>query len=235
MRRRWLVVALGALLLLALAMLPLLRAAGHFLIEEEPPRHADAIVVLTGSYPDRILEAVALYKEGWAPRIVLCREPENAGFRRLRELGVSVPRLYELNRAVAEQLGVPAAAISVLERPAGSTYTEAIVLLEEALARGWTSILLVTSKYHTRRAAMIYRFLAAGRVEIIPRPARDDDFQPDGWWRDRASTRRVVIEFQKLLTFQLIDRWRLPRVESKTSPQSAQRPSVPLPGDLFSS
>jgi uncharacterized SAM-binding protein YcdF (DUF218 family) len=206
-----LTVALLALLLAVLAALPLLRAAGHFLIEDQLPAAADAIVVLTGSYPDRILEAVALYRDGLAPRLVLCREPENAGFRRLRELGVQVPRLFELNRSVAEQLGVPPAAITVLDRPAGSTYSEAEVVLEWARAHGVRAILLVTSKYHSRRAARIYRHLGGDDLTVISRPARDDDFDPDTWWRDRASTRRVVIEYQKLLTFLLLDRWRLPR------------------------
>lgn len=201
-----------ALVGLALAAVPMLSAAGRFLVENDPLQHADAIVVLTGSYPDRIIEAATLYREGWAPRIILCREPENAGFRKLQSLGVQVPRLFELNRSVAEQLGVPADAITVLERPAGSTYSEAEVVLADVIARGYRSIVLVTSKYHSARAARIYRHLADGRVAIIVRGARDDDFRPDGWWRDRPSTRRVVIEFQKLLTFLLVDRWRLSRV-----------------------
>jgi uncharacterized SAM-binding protein YcdF (DUF218 family) len=215
-----LVIGLVAVLVLAVLALPVLRAAGRFLVEEDPLQHADAIVVLAGSYPDRILEAVALFREGWAPHIILCRELENAGFKKLRDLGVKVPRLYQLNRSVAEQLGVPPEAITVLDRPAGSTYSEAEVVLAEVLRRGYRSILLVTSKYHSARAARIYRYLADGRVTIIARPARDDDFQPEGWWRDRPSTRRVVIEYQKLLTFLLFDRWRLPsvRVDAEATP-----------------
>lgn len=209
MRRRRIAVGFAILLALAAAALPLLRGAGRLLVEDDPLQHADAIVVLAGSYPDRILEAAALYREGWAPRILLCREPENAGFRKLRALGVQVPRPFEINRMVAERLGVPADAISVLERPAASTVSEADVVLAEVLARGYRSILLVTSKYHSHRAGIIYRHLAGGRVQVIVRPARDDDFQPDAWWRDRASARRVAIEYQKLLTFLLVDRWRM--------------------------
>lgn len=212
MRRRRIVGGLAALVALAVATLPLLRAAGRFLVEDDPLQHADAIVVLAGSYPDRILEAAALYRDGWAPRLILCREPENAGFRKLRALGVRVPRPFEINRTVAEQLGVPADAITVLDRPAASTVSEADVVLAEIQARGYRSILLVTSKYHSHRAGLIYRHLAGGRVAVIVRAARDDDFQPDAWWRDRASARRVAIEYQKLLTFLLVDRWRMPPV-----------------------
>jgi uncharacterized SAM-binding protein YcdF (DUF218 family) len=206
---RRLAIAGAVVLALALAALPLLAAAGRFLVENDPLQHADAIVVLTGSYPDRIVEAALLYREGWAPRIILCRESENAGFQNLRTLGVHVPRLFELNRSIAEQLGVPGDAIRVLERPAGSTFSEAQVVLADAARHGYRSLLIVTSQYHTRRAARIYRHLAGGRVTILVRGARDDEFQPDAWWRDRPSTRRVVIEFLKLLTFLFVDRWQL--------------------------
>jgi len=209
MVRRVLFAAAAVLVAAVLAGPTLLSAAGRFLIAEDPPAHADAIVVLAGSYPDRILEAVELYRAGLAPRILICPEPDNAGFRRLLELGVKMPRLFDLNRMVAEQLGVPPSAIEVLDRAGDSTYGEAIAVLDQALRRGYTAILLVTSKYHTRRAAEIFRFLAGDQVEIIVRPARVDDFQAETWWRDRISTRRLVIEYQKWLSFLLIDRWRL--------------------------
>lgn len=212
--RRLLLAALLAVAVAALAAIPLLRAAGRYLVEVDEPTAADAIVVLTGSYPDRILEAAALYREGWAPHLVLCREPENSGFRKLRSLGVQVPRFFELNRMIAEQLGVPPQAITVLERPAGSTFSEAELVVSDALRRGYRTLIIVTSKYHARRAKRIYEAIADGRLRIIMRPARDDEFSPERWWRDRASTRRVVIEYQKLLTFLLLDRWRLRDVEA---------------------
>lgn len=217
-RRHVLLAALFAVIGGALAAVPLLQAAGHYLVEIDPPERADAIVVLTGSYPDRILEAVALYREGWAPHLVLCREPENTGFRKLRSLGVQVPRFFELNRTIAEQLGVPPQAITVLERPAGSTFTEAELVVHDALRRGYRSLIVVTSKYHARRAKRIYEAVAGGRLRIIMRPARDDEFDPEGWWRDRASTRRVVFEYQKLLTFLFLDRWRLRAPDAVTTP-----------------
>jgi uncharacterized SAM-binding protein YcdF (DUF218 family) len=197
----------------------LLRCAGGYLLESEAPQHADVIVVLAGGYPDRILEAAALYREGWAPRLLLGREPENAGFRKLDALGVRVPRLVDINRTIAEQMGVPADAIGIVDQPAGSTYDEARVIIDSVLRHHDTSMLLVTSKYHSHRAALIYRFLAGDRLRITVRAARDDDFQPDTWWHDRVDQRRVVFEYQKLLGFWLIDRWRL-----RASPTPAVAP-----------
>jgi len=45
--------------------------AGRLLVVSDPlPPRADAIVVLAGSIPDRVLEAADLYRTGIAPRII---------------------------------------------------------------------------------------------------------------------------------------------------------------------
>lgn len=217
----------GALVLCAVLYLfrhPILEAAGRFLVVDDPPTKADAIVVLSGSFPDRILEAVALYKDGFAPKLVLCREPDNPALDRLRELGVHLSRGAELNREVAERLGVPSSAIEVVDRSAKSTFGEARQVLRHAYDHGYHSILLVTSAYHTRRAAWIYRYVAGDSIRIIARPAREDSFRPNGWWDDRASTRRVLVEYEKLLVFLLVDRW---RVQPSTFPDAW--PATPNP------
>jgi uncharacterized SAM-binding protein YcdF (DUF218 family) len=201
----------------ALAAPLVLPAAGRFLVTEDPAEPADAIVVLAGSYPDRILEAVELYKQGLAPRIMICREPDIGAFRRLTELGLEVPRPSDVNRMIAEQLGVPPSAIELFERGGNSTYREAQAVLDEILRRRYRAILLVTSQYHTRRAAAIYRLLAGDQVKIIVRPARPDDLQGERWWQDRISARRVVIEYQKWLHFHLLDRWGLSPVATPAS------------------
>lgn len=185
-----------------------LESLGHYLVYEEEPERSDAVVVLSGSFPDRILEAVALYSEGWAPHVLLCREPENRAVTRLKQRGVDVPYGYERNRSVAEQLGVPARAVEIVDRSGKSTFGEAREVLRYAYRRGYRSILLVTSKLHTRRASLIYRRLAGDSIRVISRPARDDPYDPATWWQNRTMVRRVVIEYQKLLVFLLIDRWR---------------------------
>jgi uncharacterized SAM-binding protein YcdF (DUF218 family) len=206
-RGRVLAAAIALLLIAYLCAAPLLRSLGRFLVVDQVPERADAIVVLTGSFPDRILEAVDLFDGDFAPRIVLCREPENVGYRHLRERGVVMPRVFERNRIVAEQLGVPSEAITVLDRTGDSTFSEARAVLDYLAQIGATSMLLVTSKYHTRRAGAIYRHLAGDSMRVITRPARYGRFQPDAWWRDRRSLRRAVVEYQKLLLFHVHDRW----------------------------
>lgn len=189
---------------------PLLEGAARLLIEEDAPTAADVIVILAGSaVPDRVLEGATLYRAGFAPRIVLSRELEWKGYAPLlQSLGVTLASQDERNRSVLDQMGVPADAVAEVGRTAESTFAEAREILAYAGAHGYRTILLVTSKLHSRRAAMIYRRLAGDRFRIVSRPSRHDRFQPDGWWRHRSATRRVVVEYEKMLVYLLLESWR---------------------------
>ena len=187
---------------------PLLTAVGGFLIVRDQPHAADAIVVLSGSLPDRILEAVDLYHEQLASRIILTREFPLPGLETLRARGGDLPERHEQNLAVAHQLGVPADAIAVMPTPTSSTLAEARALVAYLTAQHIRSILLVTSKAHARRARLTFREVAAGSLTVALCPSRYDPFAAETWWHDRALVRRLVIEYGKLLNYLLIDRWR---------------------------
>lgn len=186
-----------------------LTAIGGFLIVRNPPRRADAIVVLSGSLPDRILEAVDLYQEQWAPRIILTREAPPPGFEAARARGATLPEHHEQQQAIAEQLGVPPTAIAVMPTRTTSTFAEAQALVAYLRAEHINSILLVTSNAHARRSRLIFRALAHGNPTVAIHPSRYDPFAADTWWEHRAFVRRVVIEYGKLMTYLLIDQWRI--------------------------
>lgn len=206
--RGWLAAAIGLILAaLYLERAYLLAAAGAFLVVSDVPRSSDAIVVLSGSLPDRILEAVDLYKSGLAPRIVLTQETPLPGLRELRARGANMVERHEQNLDIARQLGVPPAAMSVVSTPAWSTATEAEALVAYFDAEGIRSILLVTSKAHARRAVMTFRDLACGRLRVLVVPSRYDPFTPAEWWRRRPWARRLFFEYLKLANYALIERW----------------------------
>ena len=48
--------------------------AGRFLVKEELPPRADALVILMGNFPERVLQAFDLYRDGRADRIVIVEE-----------------------------------------------------------------------------------------------------------------------------------------------------------------
>ena len=189
----------------------LLEAIGGFLIVQDEVHPAEAIVVLSGSLPDRILEAVDLYRAHLAPRIILTREQPLPGLAALRERGATLPEHHEQNISIAEQLGVPADAIAVMPTATTSTLAETRALVAYLREQHIHSILLVTSKAHSRRARLTFRTLAGPDLRIAVCPSRYDPFSATDWWHERAFVRRAVIEYGKLLTFVVIDRWWAPR------------------------
>jgi uncharacterized SAM-binding protein YcdF (DUF218 family) len=59
-------------------------------------------------------------------------------------------------------------------------------------------ILLVTSNFHTRRAAFLMHRAAPG-LDIRAIAAPDKYFTPDGWWKSRGGQRTFLLEWTKTL------------------------------------
>jgi uncharacterized SAM-binding protein YcdF (DUF218 family) len=198
-------VILGVVLGAGLAALVL--GAGRLLVDEDPlPTHADAIVMLAGSISDRVLEAADLYRAGVAPRVVVTRERVPRGDWALRARGVRLPESAEQTVAALRALGVPTSAITVIPRRTSSTDSESHTIARWACARV-RSVVVVTSRYHARRARMILRQALAPEIALAIRPARHDPFQPGRWWRDRRDAKAVLSELEKLAHYWLRERW----------------------------
>jgi uncharacterized SAM-binding protein YcdF (DUF218 family) len=67
-------------------------------------------------------------------------------------------------------------------------------------------ILLVTSDYHTRRALSVFSHRLASYQWFVA-AARDDTQFGTRWWRHREWAKNCVREWQKLLWWELIERW----------------------------
>jgi len=83
-----------------------------------------------------------------------------------------------------------------------TTATEATELRTLALARGWHTVIVVTSKMHTARARLVFRRRMAGTgVRIIMRASRYDATNIDQWWHNRADLRFALFEVQKYAAY----------------------------------
>lgn len=196
-----------------LAILLLLAAAaaawfvyygGRYLQREDPLQKADAIYVLGGARVERWLEAYDLYRAGYAPLIMLSPERAERAETLIRARGIRFPSTPELQRDALVQLGVPPSAILA---PAGwvdNTAQEGHLLRSTAQARGWQRVIVVTSKYHTRRSGFAMRRALAGTgTEVVMRASRHDPAHPAAWWRTRGDVRFVGTEWQKLILYRL--------------------------------
>jgi uncharacterized SAM-binding protein YcdF (DUF218 family) len=194
----------AATLLFFLALAIFLPFAGRFLVDEDPLQQADAIVVLAGARVHRWLEGVELYREKWASHIILSPGPMDDIEPQLRQRGIRLPLEGELARDAMIQLGVPADAILLLGGGMDNTAHEANTVRGAVVSRGWRRLIVVTSKFHTRRTGLAFRREFAGTpVEIIVRASRHDRSDPARWWRSRPDVRYVLSELPKLLAYWL--------------------------------
>jgi uncharacterized SAM-binding protein YcdF (DUF218 family) len=178
--------------------------AGRYLVVDTPLQAADAIVVLAGARAERWLEGVELYKENVAPTIVLSTGRVERAEQLLRQRGIRFPSETEIVKDAMVQMGVPAERVLTFPDRVDNTAAEAELTRAMAAARGWRSLIVVTSKYHTRRSLYAFQRAFSGTgITIQVRGTRFDEAQPDTWWKHRGDLRFVISEWQKLIAYRL--------------------------------
>lgn len=199
----------------------LLGALGAGLTVDEPPAPVDVMVVSMAALRTATLDAAQLYRDGIAPRIVIARwqpEPLDDEMRRL-----AVPWLppHELAAAMLEKSGVPAASVELLDATVDGLNTEIAAVGAWAERERPASLLYLTARSHSRRAAwLLHRVLPKGTRLIVHAPTRDP-FTPNAWWHSRTGSREVAMEYLRWLnTFGFRDLW-----------HGAPPPRVPEPFD----
>ncbi len=195
---------LGLFVLAVMTAAWLLYYGGRYLQHEDPLQKSDAIFVLAGTRTERPLEAIDLYKEGHAPLVVLSPGRSEPGELLLRQRGIRFPSEVELEREALVQSGIPPEAIIATNGYVDNTAQEANLLRAMLKTHGWRRVIIVTSKYHTRRSAYAFRRGLEGTgAQVIMRASRYDTSDPARWWRYRADVRYTISEYQKLLAYRL--------------------------------
>lgn len=192
-------------------MLLIFRQAGSWLVKADPPQKSDAIMVLMGSVPDRVLQAADLYQQGIAPRIIII-EPEHGSWEKVIARGIHPTFGAEQFKEVAVWLGIPDSCITVLPGEAESTKQEAQII--SAWLKQHSSVdtlTLVSSNNHTLRSGMIFRKKFKKdevKTEVILSPSpysKHNDLSK--WWRDREKIEIVVFEWIKIVVFVAVEQW----------------------------
>ncbi len=166
----------------------LLEKAGRYLYAKDELKPADVIVVLGGEQTERVEYGVKLFKEGWArkDRIILTGGPV-----------VGTHTLAGMMKEQAEALGVSGKDILLADRSM-STEEDARETGDIVKKRGYRSLILVTSPYHSKRALLYFRRLVPD-VRIVSAPADKSWFRFGGWWMRGRDRDTVLSEFGKLI------------------------------------
>jgi len=195
-------IGLALLIFVALVYIaypPVLTFIGEFIVLDDPPIKSDAVVVLnTGVelYP-RLIQAAAIYREGFADKVVINGNRKTETLRRLERKGFrDCCPWYADSVRILVLLGVPGErVIRVSAEDAYDTVTEAESVGKQIIRAGIQSVIITTSKYHTRRAGYIWKSMFQDRLKIRTVAARSDPYSASEWWKSGRQARWVLAEY----------------------------------------
>jgi uncharacterized SAM-binding protein YcdF (DUF218 family) len=184
-------------LLLFLFRVPILQFIGNRLICEDKMEKVSALFVLSGDPWDRGNEAVRLYKQGWAEKIICT--------------GENIPRLFliadiqypesELTRMNIVSQGVPSAHVELLSKGT-STKEESDFIIDYCRQRNLKKVGVVSAKFHTKRIKNTFseKFKEAG-LELTIFGAPSSVYEENYWWKNEEGLIFVNNEYIKIMYY----------------------------------
>jgi uncharacterized SAM-binding protein YcdF (DUF218 family) len=153
--------------------------------EESPDEvtPADGIVALTGS-ADRISAAMKLLEDGKARRLLISGVNRVASPADIRGVAKATRRYYDC----CVDLGFSAT----------DTVGNARETAAWARAKGFHSLIVVTSDFHMPRA-MLELHQALPDAALTPYPVKTTELDAGRWWRTAEGARRMTVEYCKYL------------------------------------
>ncbi len=165
---------------------PTLSFLGRYLVYSLPPQSADIILVLAGDfYGPRVLKAAELAKQGYAPVVLISGGPYQRGIE--GDYAIAFLATHGYSTHLFESFG----------HNARSTIEEAIALRGELRRRHVKRVILVTSDFHSRRSAIVFRLFCPG-IDFISVPGPEPKFHADRWWMDDHSRALFYSEWTKI-------------------------------------
>jgi uncharacterized SAM-binding protein YcdF (DUF218 family) len=174
-----------------------LRHAGQALVVNQP-QPSDVILLLAGDENDtRYWKGMELLRTGYAPRMLVDARADWVSY------GRSPAELTE------EFIRRSAGGLTVHVCPSRGTSTLQELRSAAACLRPIAphTILLVTSDYHTRRALAIARQVYPGYSWSVA-AANSGLLSAPRWWTDRQIAKNVLLEWQKVVWWELVERHR---------------------------
>lgn len=132
----------------------------------------DVIVAVSGGDTEaRTSEAINLYKNGWAGKLLFSGAAADK----------TGPSNAEVMRKMAERRGVDWGDI-ITEEQSETTAENAENTAALIRERGYGRIILVTSAYHQRRTSLEFNKVLGGEVQILNHPVKNDSQWSSWWW-----------------------------------------------------
>ncbi|HYC99231.1 YdcF family protein [Brevundimonas sp.] len=148
------------------------------------PARADAIVALTGPSAERVNAAIRLLEQDKGQRVLISGVNREVRRQELRALTPGSNKLFNC----CVDLGFEAE----------DTVGNAQEIAAWADAKGYDSLIVVTSDYHMPRALTEIR-AASPALELTPYAVETPSLDDSRWWRAATAARRMTLEYMKYL------------------------------------
>jgi uncharacterized SAM-binding protein YcdF (DUF218 family) len=146
---------------------------------------ADAIVVLAGG-KGRVEEGVRLFRESRAKFLFF----------------VGVDPSVRKSDLYRPKPGDPSPENVILEKSSRNTLENSIYGRDVIVQSGVHSVLLITSRYHLKRASILFRNSLPKNITIIPYPVDSVNLK-ESWWSHGGSFYLLFREFYKYCMFRM--------------------------------
>jgi len=158
---------------------------GYFLSPQSKLTDVDAIVTISGGETQaRTAEAIKLYKQGLAKKIIFSGAAEDP----------HSPSNALMMQQIALNENVPPVDI-ILEEKSVNTEQNASEVAKIIRAYNFNSIILITSPYHQRRAYLEFKKQLGSNFNILNHSSPDQTWRRSKWW---ASDQSISLTFQEL-------------------------------------
>ena len=164
----------------------------------DTPATSDAIIILGGGLNTRSFDAVKLYQDHLAPKVLLAETKISPA----AELGV-LKRETDASKEVLMKLGVPEADIATFGKDVTSTYEEACGLRDYMLSTGIKRIIIPTDFTHSRRVKWLMRHVLPADSQIIVVASSSLYYDHSNWWQREEGVMAFQNELIKNIYYRL--------------------------------
>ncbi|MCD6576767.1 MAG: YdcF family protein [Anaerolineaceae bacterium] len=183
-----------ALLLASIIGYFFLRGAAAYLIISDDLSPADVIIIMGGGDEGRMNEALKLYFEKYARIIVLTETGEQIGESNYLQ---SSDLLIQLMNN-----GVPSGNVLITDDEVTSTFEEARAVKRLLEKRQFSSAIIVTDPFHTKRTSIIFRDVFSGQdIRLYFHPVTPSWYNSRTWFLSSDGWKFTILEYIKLLAY----------------------------------
>lgn len=173
-----------------------LTQVGGFLVYQDKIEPADAILVLGGGKPERVLQGVELYQRKYGDKMIFTGECDTAIYGPSHHWALQAEKLAESKEVPKRKI------ITILN--SRSTHDDATLSKTVCDKHNFKSLIVISEPYHTKRAFYTFKKVYKNSgVKIMIYPAQHSWYKKNIWWQSEEGLMATNGEYVKFIYYLL--------------------------------